>query len=247
VIDQWSSAYDGISVVAKMNDDLLEAQVPAKMSTSVVSGGGSGDTGVAGALAVNVQNTDSAAYTNQDATSVDGSIDVVSVNLSENSAQASPAKTAAGVPSGIGAAVAVNVAVNSSRAGVADEAPVTYLSAGGDIPTSVPGNLAPADYRPMRGPTDSGVNIRAASDHVVTTEAEAGAAGGTAVTPAVALSLVENTTQAGIGRAAGDAWLYVGADLLVVQAEAKESITTTAKGSSDGEKAAIGTAIALSW
>jgi filamentous hemagglutinin family protein len=249
LISSGATAFDGISVVAKMNDDTPENQKRAKMDTVVVSGAGSGDTGVAGALAVNVQHTDSAAYINQDAATADGSIDILSLNLSENSVKASPGRSADDVTGGIGASVAVNVAVNSSSAGVADDAMVTYLSAGGGmIPVSIARQLAPESPVPNFAPSARGVNITASSDHIVTTEAEAGAVGGTAVTPAVALSLVETATKAEMGLASSDVWnstLYVDGDLSV-EAESKESITTTAKGSSDAESAAIGTALAIS-
>ncbi|HHW09619.1 MAG TPA: leukotoxin LktA family filamentous adhesin [Firmicutes bacterium] len=225
LLDTEVSAGEGISVAARMTDDELDKQAVARLSTIDTSGGGAGGTSVSGALAVNVQRTDSGAFISRDIETIGGNIDVISVNLSENTAEAKPGQT--GGRPGIGPSVAVNVAINSTRAGSPDDALLSRL-------------VAPDS-------DGSGVKIRAVSEHDVSTTAEAGAGGDIGFAPAVALAWVENTTHAGLGAAAEELWspiLGVSGDIHIA-ADAKERVTTRAVGQNAEEGRAFGTAIAL--
>ena len=73
---------------------------------------------------------------------------------------------------GVGASVATNIVANRTNATVADGTTLT---------------------------TPGSVTISAAAIRDITTKAEAGASGGTSITPALALSLVNNTTTAQLG------------------------------------------------
>ena len=85
------------------------------------------------------------------------------------------------------------------------------------------------------------VSLAASGVYAVDTEAEAGATGGVAITPVLALALVNNTTSARLG---------IGSDLVnpgavSITADHTSSTTTSAKGSTQGDKAAIGAAVGV--
>lgn len=227
VVNQDVSSSYGISVASRMNEDLdpydeLPGQTPATMTTLAVSGSGSGGVGAAGALAVNVQDTSYVAEMNKNASAGEGNVKVASINLSETSARAVPGKGLEGSDVGIGASVAISVAANETRAGVAGD---TDEIEWGSWPA---------------------VFIRAESGHAVTTEAKAGVAGATAVAPAVALTVVDNSTLASVGQKEGvgvlTASTYTG---LGINASSREEIITSASGSAAGQNVSIGPALAL--
>ena len=116
---------------------------------------------------------------------------------------------------GIGASVAVNVVANRSIAEIQDTAQLTN-----------PGN----------------VTLQANGVYDMLTQTEAGSSGGVSITPSVAISLANNTTSASLGTSTTG--LTLTGDLLV-QADQASSTTTSAKGSAQGAKAAIGAAVAV--
>ena len=222
VVDQNVSSSNMVTVTAKMNDEPLEWQTPATMTTLAISGSGPGEVGAAGALAVNVQDTSYVAEINKDAVAGEGSVEIASINLSETSSRAVPGEGLDGSDVGIGASVAISVAANETRAGVTGDSKEVEWGAG------------------------SGVSIRAESGHAIATEAQAGVAGATAVAPAVALTIVDNLTWAGLGQVEGDGFLKVSTGPgLKIGASSREEITTSASGSAAGQSASIGPALAL--
>ncbi len=191
-------------------------------SSSAVSGAGASSVGVAGSLAVNAIDSASAAslHTGSSVT-VSAGAGKVALNSEDNTSSAAsavPGGPTTGDKVGIGASVAVNVVGNRSSAEVQDTAQVVNA---GDI------------------------SLIASGIHEVTTQAEAGSEGGVAITPSVALAVVNNTTTARIaaGSTASDT-LTLGGDLLV-QASQSDTSTTSAKGSAVGGKAAIGAAVGI--
>ena len=83
--------------------------------------------------------------------------------------------------------------------------------------------------------------FRSVGDYLVHTEAEAGAEGGIAATPVAAVAVVDNQTHAVIG--SGER-VQAGAKVGVT-ATHSSTVETSAKGSAEGEKAAIGIAVAV--
>jgi hypothetical protein len=191
-----------------------------QFSTSAVSGAGASNVGVAGSIAVNALDLASLAAINSgflvDITpGGTGNVGLMAENLTSSSATSAPAAGgASGSKVGIGASVAINVVSNRSTAQLADNAGLT-------------------------GAND--LTLQATGADTVTTSAEAGASGGTAITPVAAINVINNTTSANIG--SGSTLVLTG-DLLV-QAGQTASASAAAKGSTQGASAAIGAAVAV--
>ncbi|HLX80288.1 MAG TPA: leukotoxin LktA family filamentous adhesin, partial [Burkholderiales bacterium] len=197
-----------------------------QFSTSAVSGAGASNVGVAGSIAVNALDLSSAALINPASTALTntgvtilpggtGDVSLTSENLTSSSAASAPAAGgASGSKVGIGASVAINVVSNRSTAQLTDNA---GLTGAGDL------------------------TLQATGADTVTTSAEAGSSGGTAITPVAAINVINNTTTASIG--SGSTLVLTG-DLLV-QADQTASASATAKGSTQGSSAAIGAAVAV--
>lgn len=215
----------GSVTLSALKSDLASSTIPAPGRTdqylaSATAGAGSGKVGIAGSLALNLIDTESLAQIRPGAevTIVPG--DTGAIHLSADarssvSGQALPAEGgASGSKVGIGASVAVNIIANRSVAEVQNTAKLNDLGA---------------------------LQIEASGDYAVDTEVEAGASGGIAITPAVALAIVNNTTTARLGT--GSTLLNPGAVTLSV--DHASTTTTSAKGSAQGEKAAIGAAVGI--
>jgi filamentous hemagglutinin family protein len=190
-------------------------------TTTAVSGAGASNVGVAGSLAVNaIDSATTAALrggANVTLTGAAADVALTARNASASTAQATPAAGgASGDKVGIGASVAVNVVGTRTLAQLADGAQ-------------------------LQGARD--VALDAGGTHAVTTEAEAGSAGGISVTPSVAVSIANNSTQASLG-ASSKLPLALSGDLLLNAAQSATT-QTTAKGSAVGGKAAIGAAVAV--
>ena len=181
------------------------------------AGATNADVGVAGALAVNLTDSQTSAKI-ADAAWIQagsGGVSVSAQSESKDEAVASPKDGASG-DVGVGASVAVNVALAETVA----EIPEATINV-----------------------TGGGLSVSAAGRHTAKTEATAGAVGGVAVTPAVALSVIGNKTLASIGTKTE---VTVAKDSSVKATNAG-SVETTAKGQSTGQNAAIGAAVALTF
>ncbi|WP_207900811.1 hypothetical protein, partial [Anaerospora hongkongensis] len=195
-----------------------------------VSGAAGGKVGLAGSFALNsVTSTATAEIkdgatiaVHQDAENI-GSVTIEAENRTTRSASATPqGKGASGGSLGMGASVALNLGSNSALAKIAGGADVTGA---GDV------------------------SLAAAGFHTITTKAEAGASGGIALTPVVAMNSVDNQATAIVEKRTGSAG-EVAENLLTVgslSVSATNSATgvTEAKGAADGAKAAIGAAVAI--
>lgn len=181
------------------------------------SGGGSSNVGVAGSLGLNIVDHASTARIETGASVAAGTGDVriEAENRSESSAKALPAE---GGASGAKLGIGASVAVNV----VANEARAEL-----------------ADGVAFGGGRN--LTVAATGEHAVTTEAEAGSEGGISVTPSAAVTVSDNQTIARLG-AGGGLNLSGGA---TVSATHAGTVTTSAKGSSQGAKAAIGMAVAV--
>ncbi|WP_394787155.1 leukotoxin LktA family filamentous adhesin [Rhodoferax sp.] len=184
------------------------------------SGAGGSSVGLAGSLALNLVDNDSTAAIRSGAVVNANSADVslAAANTSSTTAKALPSAGAntTGGKVGIGASVAVNIVGNRSTAQVEDTAQL-----------NAPGNVA----------------LQADGTHSVATEAEAGSEGGVSITPAVALAIVNNSTIARLGTFTSGALSNAGSVSLAATQLTQTS--TSAKGSAQGEKAAIGAAVAI--
>ncbi|MFA5028798.1 MAG: hypothetical protein WC713_13085, partial [Candidatus Methylomirabilota bacterium] len=182
------------------------------------SGAGASKVGVAGSLAINIVTNHTEALIQSGATVAAGSGDVVlrAVNTENDSAKA--ASKVSGGDVGVGASIALNVlAVNVTRAEIEDTA---VLTGGNDL------------------------TLTADSHHSVWTTVKAGAAGGTAVSPAVAVAYVENDTTARIGALSGSTLHPTGN--VTVQATHTDTAQTTADASAAGDKVGVGAAVGIS-
>ena len=222
---QGIEVHAGSVTLSALKSDLSSSTRPAPARTdqylaSATAGAGSGKVGIAGSLALNLIDTESLAQIRPDAdvTIVPGHTGAIHLSAdarSSVSAEALPAEGgASGSKVGIGASVAVNIIANRSSAEVQNTATLTGLGA---------------------------LRIEASGDYEVDTEVEAGASGGIAITPAVALAIVNNATAARLGT--GSTLLNPGAVTLSV--DHTSSTTTSAKGSAQGEKAAVGAAVGI--
>jgi len=215
----------GLSVQALMKDG-GDNPTANRFTAEASSGAGAAKVGVAGSLAINLVNNKTEALAKSGSV-IDintGDIVLSAANRSATTTSALPNETGvAGGTKGFGASVAVNVVDNITRAEV--EAGAT-LNRDPNVP--IVGN----------------VTVQATGDHTSVTEAKGGAAatgpaGQFAITPVIAISVVENTTTAKIHDVAltGD---------LNVQTATTASTTTKAEGSAEANATAVGIALAFS-
>ena len=174
-------------------DPAVEAQASLKANgagrldgfeADAVSGAGGGDVGVAGSVALNLIDAESVAATAASARiTLGGAVSLTSDSETQTIARALPSGDgASGSSVGIGASVALNIVATRSYATLGD---------GTD-----PGSVGFVD-----GASD--VTLAATGGHGVVTQADQGSAGGVAVTPVLALSLISDQTIASIGTVTG--------------------------------------------
>ncbi|QCO54429.1 hypothetical protein EOK75_00465 [Pseudorhodobacter turbinis] len=182
------------------------------------SGAGGSKVGIAGSVALNLLDTQSVARVSGAATVAvtgGGAVSLVTDNRTDATAEALPVGGGAtGATVGVGASVAMNILANRSLAEVSDGGVVT-------------------------GADD--LTLAASGTYAGVTKAEAGSSGGVSVTPALALSMINNTTTARLGTGGPQS---VTGDVIVSAAQSS-TITTEASGKAAGSKAAIGAALAL--
>ena len=191
-----------------------------KFSASATSGAGDASkTGFAGSLAINIGIT-SAAATIADGVSLtltggSGDVSLVAHNHVTNGATASASQEGS-AKTGVGASVALNIGETDTNALVGDDAALT-------------------------GAHD--LKLEADSANALSTSAEGGAKGGTAVTPVVAISVADNDTNAKLGSVSAGSTLLTGA--LDAAATHAGSVETEAKGDTKSADTGVGISIAL--
>ncbi|MDP3862396.1 MAG: hypothetical protein Q8Q63_12510, partial [Phaeovulum sp.] len=222
----------GINIAKVVNDAVIASAVSAgsahvaaltmgegnSFTTSATSGAGASNVGIAGSFALNLLDTQSVARVSGAAVVTvagGGAVSLATDNQTEATAEALPVGGGAtGATVGVGASVALNILANRSVAEIADG---SVVSGAGDL------------------------TLAARATHVAATKAEAGSSGGVSITPALALSLINNTTTAQLG--SGGTQTVTGA--VSVSAMQHSTTTTEASGKAAGSTAAIGAALAL--
>lgn len=210
---------EGLSVRAGMTELDHGDDVAHQFDASASSGAGASNVGVSGALALNIIDAQSqakvAAGSNVNAGG--GDVFVGAESMSSASAVAAPKEemTTTGEKVGVGASVAVSVIATRTQAEIEAGA---HLVGGRDIA------------------------VQADATHEINTRAKAGSAGGISITPVAAIAVVNNNTEAKIGDHAtglsNTGGVQVGTTHFV-------QTKTEAEGSSEGGKAAVGAAVAV--
>ena len=199
----------------------------ATFKAEATSGSSGADTGVAGALAINIGLSDARATVAPGATVAldagadpDGALLVKAENFVADSAKAS-GKQSGGGKIGVGASIALDIGITTTEATLADNAVVTGA---GDI------------------------TLSAASGNQAAAIAEGGSAGKTAVTPVIAISVINDDTRAGLGA------LTVGTPAqktttlggtLNVSAAHEGATSTEARGDTESGDTGVGVSLAL--
>jgi len=218
---------DGLVVTAKMRN--MSGDSTHSLAATSVSGAGGSGVGVAGSFAMTIDNVDTEATIqgNASVTLVDGNDAGSSVGLTDIETSSTTNSLVSATASengqnssdlGIGASVALNIVNQKSHAGIEDAAVVT-------------------------GTQD--LTLKAVGDHTVTTDAQGGAAGGSVtLTPVVALTFDFDNVDARIGAKSGGTLSTTGA--MNVSAVSTGNVKTDAKGNASGASdAAIGASLGL--
>lgn len=188
-----------------------------RTAAASVSGASGGDVGVAGSLAINladVETTAQIAADSQISLLNNSSLSLNSESSTQSWAMALPLENAGGESVGIGASVALNVSDNDTLSELAENASVT----GAD-----------------------NISLVAEATHDQWVLAQAGATGGVAITPVVALNIAFNDTAANLQ---AGSLLDISGDL-TLSAEQHSRTTADAEGDVEGSDAAIGASLAL--
>ncbi|UUZ54388.1 hypothetical protein LP419_39575 [Massilia sp. H-1] len=205
---------DGVVVKAMMAD--VGGDTENTFSASATSGSSGADTGVAGALAINVGISRAQGKIANNASltlNADGNTEVRAENEVANTVKASGKQTGGGGV-GVGASIALNIVETDTDALIGDN---VSFSGAGDI------------------------TLSADSVDKVETTAEGGSAGDTAVTPVVAISVSDNDTHAEVQ---GGGVLTLGGTL-DASATHEGRIYTDAAGDTESGDTGVGISIAL--
>ncbi|HYC46066.1 MAG TPA: LEPR-XLL domain-containing protein, partial [Burkholderiales bacterium] len=189
---------------------------PSKLETTATAGASGSGLGVAGSFALNVMTID--AYARQSGTvDVNGANVTLSAKSTTDSKAVAKAKVESGDATGVGASVSINILDNDVYAELVNGATLTEAN---------------------------DLTLQATSDHGMVTQAKGGAAGGTAVTPVVAIAIGTVDTQAKLGTD-GETLTLTGA--LSAAARHDGASDTLADGEAAGGTAAVGAAVAVSY
>jgi hypothetical protein len=223
VADRPDSAYvtGTVSVTAASLDVAVLAPSQSTFTLSATSGvGNSSNVGFAGALAVNVVVLDHEAYldTNAALTLPSGHTATTFESHSNiaNSVKALPANGGTAASVGIGASFALNDGQDTNQATIGNGAALTGAS-----------NLS----------------LTAAGAHTMLTDATAGGAGATGITPVVAISIADDDNAATLGTGA---LLTIGG-ALVASSTLSNTVSTNAAGDTKSSKTGVGISLAMSF
>ena len=216
VVDSASLASIGGGADLTAAEIKVESEMPESTFESKATAGASGSgVGVAGALAINVSTLDANALVNSGSPDVNDSD--VSLTATTNLTNTTKAlgKQEGGGNVGVGAALALNIVNDTTIAGIADGA-----------------NLLNADD----------LTLTATATDKVTTVAQAGSAGGTAVSPSVAITIANIETKTTIGTGS---LLTLGGKLTMTATQDAIALTTAKADAAGTSTAAIGASLAL--
>ena len=215
VLGNGTITADGVVVQALMAE--VDGDSKHAFKAEATSGASGADTGIAGALAVNVgiSRAQASIASNATVTITDGgAVELKAQNFTSNTVKAS-ARQEGGGSVGVGASIALNIGETDTDALLGNNA---TLSGAGDI------------------------TISAASGNAMSTTAEGGSAGETAVTPVVAISVSDNETVATTGTGSG----VIASDTITLSAQHEGSVATVAEGSTEAGNTGVGISLALS-
>ncbi|MBV8461820.1 MAG: hypothetical protein JO368_00895, partial [Acidimicrobiales bacterium] len=185
-----------------------------------ISGAGAKQTGVAGALAINiVKLTDEAVISQGASVSLSGNLSLSAGAQTTSYATATPTKDpVTGDDTGVGISAAINVVEDNTRAEVMDTVPVSGAQ---------------------------NVSLSATSTDTLTTSANTGvqSTGGTAVAASLAATALTSTTKARIGSGT----LIQTSGAIDVEASHVDTITAEAGGTGKGANKAIGVSIGFTY
>src|SRR5207302_4317479 len=156
-----------LTITAGMADVPSEATDTNTLTASSFSGAGATNVGVAGSFALVLPTTTTEALIGPGATLTfqDGTLTMTAANVTESSASAKAVQVGFPLNTGVGASLAIDVAFDTTRAEVRDGASLTGFI--------------------------QNVSLSADGTYHAATTAEAGAAGGTAVAAAAAITIAE--------------------------------------------------------
>ncbi len=215
-----------LTITADMASRNNESGPAHTLTTQAIAGAGAPEVGVAGAVAINLVSSTTAAFIEGGSTinTHGNDLSLTAVNTASTSAVAT-SKSDDGTKTGIGASVALNITPIKTRAEIED-------------------NVTLAD-------TLHNLSLSATTTPTVLTKAEAGAAGDSfSLGGAVAITIDDTVTVARIGTTADAATVTSltggsGGVLTVKAYEEKGSVTTSADASAAGNDVGIGAAIAI--
>jgi hypothetical protein len=214
---------DKLDVAAFADDDTSTATLADSYLASATSGAGGSKVGIAGSLGLNLTDTESAALISDDAVvnmTGTGGISLTADNQIEAKSEALPVDDgASGGKVGIGVSAAINIIANRSIAEIGDDVVIALDASRTTAPD---------------------ITLSASGNFTTEAAAQAGAAGGISLTPALGLSMVSNATTAQLG--AGGV-LNVGS--IEISATQEAATTTSAAAAAQGSTAAVGAALAL--
>jgi len=211
---------DGLTLRATMKDLAGDAPDTHRFGATSLSGASGGDIGVAGSVAINVATTDTIARVGSGSSvtlngSSVGDVNMAATSRTDNTVSAK--SKAQGGDTGVGASIAVNIALNDTIAEVQNG-------------TSVGGSAD--DF-----------SIKATNTSNVSTTAEAGAAGSTAVGGGIAVTVSENDTVARMGSGGGGTIALSGG--LEVEATHGNTVYTLSNGEAAGSGVGVGASVSI--
>ena len=216
---------NGLTLGATMKD--VGGNLTHSHVTKASSGASGGDTGIAGSFAVAVVNSDTVAImggANSTLALTGGAVDIDARSDTTQQTLASAKGLSKGKSStGVGAGIALTVTFDTTDAGIENGTVMTGTANG--FAVDVTSSLLPTE------------------DDGAITEAQAGAAGNTAVGGGVAVTYIEADTDARIGTGTGDFSMTGGA--LSVTANRAANYTTRADGEAAGGNVGVGASVAL--
>ncbi|TMB93338.1 MAG: hypothetical protein E6J38_11040, partial [Chloroflexi bacterium] len=195
-----------------------------EIQAEATAGAGGEDTGVAGALAINIVENDTQAVIYR-RTAVSGAQTTVNagtgdVSLTASHVESDTAKAEAaaeGGDVGVGASIALNILFSTDTRAEIENG--VAISNGDDV------------------------TVSASSERTVVTAVKAGSKGGTAITPAVALALdVDDKTVARVG--SGSTWTATG-DVSVSATHTMDASGTKGEAKAEGDDTAVGANVAI--
>ncbi len=187
---------------------------PNTFGAKANAGAGEADVGIAGAFALTSAAVSSRALVNGTVSAGSGGLEVKSRQRTNSETEAS-GEIDGGETVGIGAAAAISLSRNVSDAAILG----SVLLATGAI------------------------TVEAVGTHEASVNAEAGAAGGVAVSPAIAVHASGNSTSARIGAGAA----ITGGNALTINAQHGSTIDVGSDASSAGDLVSVGAAVAVAY